>query len=45
MLVKSKELKEEGNTLFKSKTYKCAIRLINMDDKALDYPCLAIPEN
>lgn len=38
MLVKSHELNEEGNILFKAR----ACRAISRYDKALQYPCLAI---
>ncbi|KAJ8428140.1 hypothetical protein Cgig2_011513 [Carnegiea gigantea] len=41
-LVKAKELKEEGNTLYKSKAYQSAI---NRYDKAFQYLCLIVPEN
>ena len=42
MLVKAQELKDEGNTLFKSRAYRCAV---NKYDKALQYLCLAFPEH
>ena len=42
MLVKFQDLKDEGNTLFKSKAYRCAI---NTYDNTLQYLCLAIPKN
>ena len=42
MLVKSKDLKEERNTFFKSRAYMCAIGRYY---KALQHLCLAILEN
>ena len=41
-LFKSKELKEEGNKLFRTKAYKLDV---NIYDNSLQYMCVFVPEN
>lgn len=38
----SKELKEEGNKLFRAKAHRMNI---NLYDKSLQYSCVFVPEN